>query len=85
MGYPVGGVFIVAEIWKFALDHLQALQLLSNSNIYFLSPVESAIVQECEQFLEILDKLLVLVAFEISDRFDEFVEVLDFYHQGCQF
>jgi len=55
MSYPVGGVFIVAEIWKFALNHLQALQLLSNSNIYFLAPVESAIVEEREQFLKILE------------------------------
>ena len=59
---------------------MQALLLLANAHVDLSSSVKSAIVQEGQKFLEVLNNFII-----ISDRSNEFVVALYFDHQGGQF
>ena len=76
----LGVVCIVTEVREAPLHDMQALLLLANAHVDLSSSVKSAIVQEGQKFLEVLNNFII-----ICDRSNEFVVTLYFDHQGGQF
>ena len=90
----IRGVFIVAEVGEAALHDMQVLLLLSYTDVDLASSIKGAIAQKCEQLFEILHQLCSLIvccrfffvnSMSCSNRLDEFVVVLNFYHKWSQF
>ena len=63
---------------------MKTLLLLTDSKVDLASAVKRTVVEECEQFLKILNELRIFLLF-LADRSNEFVVVLNFYHERCQF
>ena len=92
--YAIRGVFIVAEVGEAALHDVQVLLLLAYPDVDLASSVKGAITQKCKQLFEILNQLcsllvccrfLIVNSLSTCDRLDEFVVVLNLYHEWSQF
>ena len=90
----IRGVFIVAEVGEAALHDVQILLLLSDTDVDLASSVKGSITEKGEQLFEILhqlcsvlvrDRFFFVEGLSGGDRRNEFVVVLNFYHQWRQF
>ena len=88
LGHPVEAVLVVAEVREAPLHYVQALLLLLDAGVDALPPVEGAIMQECQEVLEVLNELDGLFILWYGGRtrngLDELIIALHLDHQRRQ-